>query len=281
MTGSTIVTVLAACNVGDGTSVAAYNAIPFNAANCLPPALGFESSTINELGNGVNLATGTGTSLVSLNVVFRSFACGVSGTWNGPNLCVTDPANPTFSYPITANIYAVNNCNGTPCPGALLATVTQTQTIPLRPSADPTNCPNSPWQWFNPNDITDNVTSPGKCENGIATVLTFNFQLAINPLPNQVIWTVAFNTTNYGPSPIGPAACSGTPVGCPYDSLNVGVKTYPGSPYAGSSIDPNGLFLSAVSPGAYCSTGPTNVLRLDTGTGCWDLYTPLGEVITH
>jgi uncharacterized protein YjdB len=286
VTGGTIVTVLAACNVGDSTSVAAYNAIPFNAANCLPPAYGFESSTFNELGNGVNLATGTGRSLVSLNVVFRSFACGVSGTWYDPNNpCVTDPANPTFQWPITANIYAVQTTGCpqgvTACPGPLLATISPMQTIPFRPSADPVHCPGTPYQWFNPNDITDNVTSPGKCESGIATVLTFNFPPGVT-LPDQVIWTVAFNTTDFGPSPIGTnPACSGTPAGCPYDALNVGVKTYSGSPYAGSSIDPNGAFLNAISAGAYCDNGAggTDFLRLDTP--CWTLYTPLGEIITH
>jgi hypothetical protein len=282
VSGGTIVTVLAACNVGDNATVAAYNAIPFNAVNCLPPAYGFQAAEINELGNGVNLAMGTGTSLVSLNVVFRSFACNVSGVWNdATNPCVTDPTNPTFQWPITANIYAVNNSSGTPAPGMLLATVTQTQTIPFRPSADSVHCPKTPYQFFNPNDISDSVTSPGKCENGIATVLTFNFPPGTT-LPSQVIWTVAFNTTGFGPSPIGNnPSCSGTPAGCPYDSLNVGVKTYTGSPYAGTSIDPNGLFVNSADPTFYCSAVATSPPSLLFDTGCWGPYTPLGEVITH
>ncbi len=290
VTGGTIVTVLAACNVGDSSTVAAYNAIPFNAADCSPPSYGFDSTGINELGDGVNLATGTGRILVSLNVVFSSFACGVSGTWYDSNdPCVTDPANPTFQLPITANIYAVQTtgCPGgvIACPGALLATVSPTQTIPFRPSADSMRCPNTPDQWFNPNDITDSVTSPGKCESGIATVLTFTFTSPV-ALPDQVIWTVAFNTTQYGANPIGTgAACFSSAPGCAYDFLNVGTKTYSGSPYAGSSIDPTGAFANAVS-GFYCDggAGGAGFLRLDTLPSpgeCWTGFTPLGEVITH
>jgi uncharacterized protein YjdB len=287
VTGSTTVTVLAACNVGDGPSVAAYNAIPLNAGNCLPPSLGFEGNSVNEFGNGVNLATGTGRTLVSLNVVFRSFACNVSGVWYNPNNpCVTDPASPTFQHSITANIYAVQttDCShgAAACPGTLLATVTPDQTIPYRPSADPMHCPNNPNEWFNPNDISDSVTSPGKCESGIATVLTFNFTTPVQ-LPDQVIWTIAFNTTHFGAPPIGTAPCSSSPAGCPYDSLNVGAKTYPGSPFSGSSIDPNGLFLNSAFSGTYCDNGAGGMdfLRLDTGPSCWSAYTPLGEVITH
>ncbi len=288
--GGTIVTVLAACNVGDSTSVAAYNAIPFNAADCSPSSYGFDSTGINELGDGVNLATGTGRTLVSLNVVFSGFACGMSGTWYDSNdPCVTDPANPTFQLPITANIYAVQTtgCPGgvIACPGALLATVSPTQTIPFRPSADPVRCPNTPDQWFNPNDITDSVTSPGKCESGIATVLTFTFTSPVT-IPDQVIWTVAFDTTQYGANPIGTgAACFSSAAGCPYDFLNVGTKTYSGSPYAGSSIDPTGAFANAIA-GFYCDggAGGAGFLRLDTlppPGECWTGFTPLGEVITH
>ena len=283
VTGSTIVTVLAACNVGDGTSVAAYNAIPFNADNCKPASYGFEADAVSEFGNGVALAANTGRTLISVNVVFSSLACGVSGTWYDPtNPCVTNPAIPTFQWPITANIYA-NACSGTPTPclGSLLATVTQTQTIPFRPTADPVQCPSTPNQWFNPNDITDSVTSPGKCESGIATVLTFNFPTAVT-LPDQVIWTVEFNTTHYGPMPVGEgAACVSSPAGCPYNELNVGAKTYPGSPYAGANIDSNGVFQNSAFPSFYCDggTGGSGFLRLDTS--CWTGYTPLGEVITH
>jgi uncharacterized protein YjdB len=275
VSGATTMTVTLTCDIGVTTT--AYNAIPFGAVNCAPVNNeAFQAQQISEFGNAVTLATGTGRTLVSLNVLFASYGCGVSGFWSDPiNLCVTDPANPTFQWPITANIYA-NACPGpTPCLGSLLATVTQTQTIPFRPSADPT-CPD-PTKFRN----SLNTISPGGCQSNIRAVLTFTgFTLStgVTTLPNDVIWTVAFNTSNYG---LMPMPCGNSNPGCGYDSLNVGAQSFTGAPYAGTNTDPNGAFLNSLSPGAYCpnTTGGTGVLRLDTG--CWGPYTPLGEVITQ
>ena len=41
----------------------------------------------------------------------------------------------------------------------------------------------------------------GKCYNGLANNVTFNFLLP--PLPNSVVYGIAYNTTGFGPSPIG------------------------------------------------------------------------------
>jgi hypothetical protein len=268
------------CNIGDGPTVAAYNAIPFEGINCFPSLWPFEGGATSEFGDEVGLAAGTGRTLVSLKVLFGSFGCGVSGHWFD-GLCNTTPGQ-TFNLPITANIYAVNDCSGTPCPGMLLATVTRIQNIPYRPSADPTNCPGSPpspaTKWFNPS----NITSPGgACQNGISTVLTFTFAIpgAVPvTLPDQVLWTVAFNTTHYGAMPVGEgAACFSSAPGCPYDSLNVGATTYPGAPYAGTDIDLDGVFINSANPALYCGL-PSGVLGL--ATPCWPGETPLGEVIT-
>ena len=38
-------------------------------------------------------------------------------------------------------------------------------------------------------------------------------------LPDQVIWTVQYNTSTHGPNPTGVAG--------PADSLNVGIKSFP------------------------------------------------------
>jgi uncharacterized protein YjdB len=274
VSGATTVTVALTCNIGDTTT--AYNAIPFGAVNCAPVNNeAFLAQQISEFGNAVTLATGTGRTLVSLNVLFASYGCGVSGFWNTGD-CMTDPTSPTFNWPITANIYA-NACSGspTPCLGSLLATVTQTQAIPFRPSADPT-CPD-PTQFRNPL----NTISSGGCQSNTRAVLTFtSFTLSpgVTTLPDDVIWTVAFNTSNYGAMPM---LCGNSNPGCGYDSLNVGAQSFTGAPYAGTNTDPNGAFLNSLSPGAYCpnTTGGTGVLRLDTG--CWGPYTPLGEVITH
>lgn len=124
----------------------------------------------------------------------------------------------------------------TPTPGPLLATQTELSSIPYRPSADPVNCtgPNA-GQWLDPSDNT--------CRDGFAQT---HDQLTDNtPLPDQVIWTVAFNTTNFGPNPIGPVPCSTRPDNCDYNWSNVGERTFPGAPFEGTNTDPDAAFLDS------------------------------------
>jgi len=62
----------------------------------------------------------------------------------------------------------------------------------------------------------------GTCYNGFAQSIKFGF--AGQTLTSDVIWTVAFNTSGYGETPLGyGTACSQSIQGCPYDSLNVGL----------------------------------------------------------
>lgn len=273
VSGADSVTVLETCNIGDHTP--AYNAIPFGAVDCSPPAWGFEADAVSEFGDGVVLATGTGRTLVQLNVLFNSYACSQSGVWYD-GTCQTIQGD-TFTWPITANIYDAAEVP----PKTPIATVTQTQTIPYRPSVDPVHCPGSlggpAYKWFNPL----NITSPGGCQSGISTLLTFTFTTQVS-LPDQVVWTVAFNTTHFGAMPIGEgAACFSSSAGCPYDNLNVGVKTFDGEAYAGADIDSNAVYQNSAGGNFYCDggTGGTGFLRLDTP--CWTGFRPLGEIITH
>jgi hypothetical protein len=243
------------CNAGDDT--VAYNAMPFGVVNCINPALGFEAQQVNEFGDEVGLA-GTARNFASLKVLFASFAC-QSGHWHTGD-CVSAPGA-TFTHDITANIYDPSDLTTT------IASVTTNQTIPYRPSADP-NCPQIPGggvaqaAWFNPQ-----APGGGACQNSIGKVLTFNF--SGETLPDTVVWTVAFNTTHYGYSPMGEAqSCFGGAGGCPYDSLNVGAKTYSGAPYAGTDV---------VADEAFISDTPNPLLHVDSG---WSNNRPLGEIIT-
>lgn len=268
-----------ACITDHGETNVAYNAMPFGAADCPGGSLGFEATSTSEFGDEVELAANTGRDLasVSLKVLFSSYAC-KEGHWND-GTCITDPAGATNpdGLKITANIYAVNDCSGTPCKGDLLATVTPTfADLPYRPSADNTICDQG--KWFNP--------VAGICKNSISIVLTFtNFEIQPNvptTLPEKVIWTVAFNTTHYGAAPETEAkACFATPAGCFYDSFNVGATSFPGAPYAGTDVAENAAFLSSTWAGAYCDNGAggTGSLRLDAG--CWTGFRPLGEIITN
>jgi hypothetical protein len=267
------------CNSGD--SSVAYNAMPFDVVNCLNPGVAFEANGWNEFGDSVTLS-GNGRTLKSLIVDFQSFAC-VTGTWDnqgGNNPCgggTTPGVSPgTFTWPITANIYAAGT-GGQPT-GSLLATMTVDEQIPFRPNADPTNCPSTPTKWFNPL-----APGGGACQNSIATKLTFDFsgQSVTLPADGKVVWTVAFNTSTSGYSPQGaqtplcalPPATATTTV-CPLnpaDSLNVGDKTYPPpAPYAGTSLfDTNGGL-------AVGSKGSSALAFLTPD----DLGRPLGEIIT-
>ena len=266
------------CDGPGSTTGVGYTSLPKDVTSCSPPSEAFEAQSAKEFGDEVVLNTTTG-KITSLTVDFQSYGCSVSGHWylGASSPCVTTPGA-TFTHTITANIYAKSTL-GTP--GALLGTVTQTFTdIPYRPSADPTNCPGGAQsgieagsQWFNP--------TFGTCQYSISKLLTFTFPGGGITVPSdgQVIWTVAFNTTHYGDAPIGELApCFSTPVGCGYDSLNVGAKTYAGAPYVGTDVDPNGAFLSSTWTGAYCDGGVGGVGSLRLDTGCWGPYKPLAQV---
>lgn len=259
------------CGSGSQDAGIVYTALPVDVLQCPKGAsLGYEGTGTREFGDGVGPIP-VGRTLTQLRVLFQSFGCGTSGRWNTGD-CVTS-AGGTFTHPITANIYAVDNSSGAAAPGPLLATVTQTQSIPYRPSANPAACTGSDaGKFLN--------TNTGQCANAIGQLLTFNFPTGTT-LPSQIIWTVAFNTTHYGNPPIGEnTACYVSSAGCGYDALNVGVFSFPGAPYRGTDTDPNGTFLNSVSPSAYCDggTGGTGVLRLDTP--CWPGQRPLGEIRT-
>lgn len=246
---------------------AAYSSIPA----VLPgntASIGFEATSTSEFGNEAGLGGGGGV-LRSMRVVFTSGAC---QTRIGPDdTCVTKPGA-TFSHPITANIYAVGNSGPAPVPGALLASVTRTSAIPFRRSEDPVHCPGT-HSWFSPKDQ--------RCFAALAVTLRFGFPGAVR-LPSPVIWTVAFNTTHSGYQPIGPQPCDALPAHCGYDSLNAGTQTFPGSPYAGTNIFPNGAFLNTGRASVYCDDGAAGVgfLRLDDSatTDCWRGFTPLAAI---
>jgi hypothetical protein len=272
---------------------AAYNSIPKDAVNCGPPSHAFEGTQTKEFGNEVVL--GAGGTLATLKVLFNSYACKDHPLWNNGQ-CTTDPLafplGDTFTHPITANIYAAN-ANHTI--GALLATTTVTQTIPYRPSADPTCVDgqnNATGQYRNP--VTNQCTFSKK------VVLSFTFPNAIQPAlasGDHVIWTVAYNTTHYGSPAIGEGAtCYTSTAGCPYDSLNVGTKTFTGSPYAGTEADTHAAFINSTWNEIYCDNGVggTNSLRVSTNppdpctnTGAvnnyapnaWEGLTPLATII--
>jgi hypothetical protein len=231
--------------------------LPGNVDSEGPEAYGFR-----ELGDGIGFPVNTGGDLTKVTVIMSSWAC-TSGNWFTPGSCVTNPQSAKFSQPITMNIYqADTSMPAQPKAGALLGTLTQTFQIPYRPSSDIAHCPSGE-QWFN--------TKDNQCYHGLAVPITFNFDHQNISLPSKIVVGIAFNTTDAGPSPLGPQSCSTTTQGCPYDSLNISTYgdvffNFDGAlPLASSVIDPNGIFVNYITAANACNLATTpGVLQDDT-----------------
>jgi hypothetical protein len=234
-----------------------YSSIP----SPLPPNVdsrGPEAYAFSEIGDGLIFKPGSARLATTVKVILSDFAC-TSGHWNSvygtADACVTTPGA-TFSQPVTLNIYAVNPTTP-PSAGTLLATQTATFNVPYRPSSSATCYDRgSGTAWYNAPDDT--------CYHGIAFPIVFDITSLNVQLPDQVVVGISYNTTHFGPNPIGEAtACFTTDNNCPYDSLNVSTQ---GSPTVGSDIDPNSIFFNYVLSANSCSgTAPTGIMEEDPG----------------
>jgi hypothetical protein len=264
------------CDAGKGSSDFAYNAMPFDIYNGCPPRASFSfegNLPTKEFGDEVQLA-GTGTLIKTMTVSFDSFGCGTSGHWYDVNGdCTTGsetfliPASGTDPAGIRANLY-----DGTgDTVGALLGTATNTGPFPFRPSADNVKC-------VNPGTDANSGDDRGKwydaaanlCLNGLAFPVSFDFssQNIAVPAGGKVIWTVIYNTSNSGTTPLGnltTCRVTGDP-GCGYDSLNVDTWTYANAPYAGTDSFPDLVFWDKGLGGG---------LATDSG---WTGFTPLAQI---
>jgi uncharacterized repeat protein (TIGR01451 family) len=214
------------------------------------PSVGAEAYGFKEIGDAITFA-GTERNLATVTVTTSSWGC-QNGHWNTAD-CVTTPGA-TFSIPITLNIYNA----GDPTPGSLIATKTQTFSIPYRPSSDNTNCTGGRWY------------DGANCFNGLAHNITFDLTSMGITLPNSVVYGLTYNTTSYGPNPIGTsAACFSSSAGCPYDSLNVALSP---APTVGSKPFADTLYWNDAFASNYCDGGAAgvNLFRLDSpSNACW------------
>jgi len=235
-------------------------------------SLGFEATQTSEFGNQVSLS-GAANDLNNVVVTMSSWGCqnGAGGQGYGTaNACVTTPGA-TFNEPITLNIYGVGANNAV---GGLLATDTQTFAIPYRPSAsDPSiysaeGCSATNGKWYNASDNT--------CNNGLATNITFDLSGQNVVLPSNVIYGIAYNTSDYGASPYGDStACHASASGCGYDSLNVGLSQDPNNVSVGSDPNPGTVYWNTQTAADYCDNGAggTGTFRIDGAANtaaCWD-----------
>lgn len=230
------------------------------------PSIGFQATQASEFGNQI-LMTKTANSVGTVVVTMSSWAC-QSGAWSGPTPCVTAPGA-TFTEPITLNIYRAP-ATGTFVPGTLIVSATKTFSIPYRPSADATNCTGSSLgQWF---DGTQG------CFNGRAHNITFNLSTLHVTLPQDIVFGIAYNTSQYGPHPYGALPCESTVQGCPYDSLNVALSQDPTNVTKGHDPDFGKLWWNTATAVNYCDGGANGVgtFRLDSPNTapCWGVTSP-------
>jgi len=235
------------------------------------PSLGFEATSTSEFGNQISLG-GTARVLTSVVVQMSSWAC---QTGSGATCATT--AGSTFNEPITLNIYKVGPANayGPSTVGSLISTTTQTFAIPYRPSADPTDCstgPNDGTQWYD--------AALASCFNGYLTNITFT--LGHVNLPTNVIYGIAYNTSDYGSHPYGHSTpCHTSGNNCGYDSLNVALSNEPPAPSVGSDPYQGTVYWDTSYAGFYCDGGAagTGTFRIDTPagdgsgatSGCWSV----------
>lgn len=249
-----VVTALVAVAAGTASAAVIYNNIP----NPFPgnvASQAFEATSTSEFGGQVTFA-GTARKNPTVTVVMSSWAC-QSGS--APT-CETN-LNETFNWPVTLNVYKVGAGNSV---GTKIASDTKTFVMPYRPSANK-KCPGTgAEQGWGPS-----------CFHGKAFKIVFEPQ---GPLPAQAIISVAYNTSDYGATPQRPKFCNSNG-GCPYDSLNVGLREEGVEPgvVVGSNLS-GSAYLSSTWTGAYCDggAGGTGTFRLDAG--CWAPYQPAFEV---
>ena len=258
----------AALAVAAGTAAGAefiYDNIPSPFPSGMS-SMAFQATQTSEFGGQVQFA-GTVRARPTVTVAMSRWAC-QSGNWYEDD-CVTSPGA-TFTEPVTLNVYAVG-AEG--APGALLASVTQTFQMPYRPSANHTKCPQT-----GPEE-SGKYFRKGECLHERAFRIVFPHVPL--KLPEKAIITVAYNTSQYGPHPYGALPCESEPQGCPYDSLNVAVRSpaFEATPVptVGSDPLPEDAYLSSITAGNYCEN-PGGVGTLAISKNCWTNEQPAIEV---
>lgn len=259
---ATILAAGATCALTAGAASASevvYNSVPSPTPGNVV-SVGFEATSAAEFGGLVKLE-GTARKNPTITALMSSWAC-QQGTWNAFT-CQTE-SGAKFEWPITFKVYAVGPGDTV---GALLASGSKVFKIPYRPSANTKKCTGAQTgKWF----------SKGVCYSGKAAKITLP-ALRVANLPDEVIVSVAYNTSHHGYAPVGEAtACFKEPQGCPYDSLNLGItETSEVEPTVGSDPLPNDVFWNTTVGGFYCDggTGGTGTFRRDEG--CWPKEQPM------
>lgn len=198
-----------AYSISGGNSVTIYDSTPSGPLPGNLPSLGPEAYAFGNLGDKISFAAGP-RRLSNVVVTLSSWAC-QQGNWDKGD-CKTLPGA-TFSQPMTLTIWNADHTKQ-------LASADQTFNVPYRPSAsakctDEKGIPTGKWY----------QAATGKCFNGLANQVRFNLPETV-AVPDTVVYEIAYNTSNFGPHPLG--------VTGPYDSLNIAITP---APSLGSTAD--------------------------------------------
>jgi hypothetical protein len=202
------------------------------------PSLGYQANQTAEFGDLIQFAPGTSRSPQHVTAFMSDWALASSYTTGGAG----------WSHPITLNLYNVDSRSGTPQPGLVITSVTQTFFIPWRPEADVT-CPGG----------TAFRAGDGQCYNGLGFEVTFDLTNLNLTVPDQIIYGIAYNTNTWGYNPIGEPG--------PYESLNFGLNTV--APTVGSNPLPDTAYWNTMTAANYTDHGVVGTFRQDTG---WSAY---------
>ncbi|HUO10853.1 MAG TPA: hypothetical protein VM008_21300 [Phycisphaerae bacterium] len=205
------------------------------------PSIGYEATSTTQVGSEINVTGGSGQTLSSASVLLSDWATQANNPGYGDST--------GFDQALTLNIYNTNGSNPS-LAGSLIGSVTETFHI----------------AWLVPTG-TDGVgpyyTVNGVNYHGVAQTATFDLSSADITVPDQFIYTLSFNTQNYGTNPTG--------VSGPYNSLNFGLVS--GAPTVGSYANADDIFQASGWSGEYDNGAPQGlgVLQLDTG---WTDFQP-------
>jgi hypothetical protein len=238
---------LLALMAGAASAAQIYNNVPKPKRKNVV-SLGYEATSTSEFGGAVKF-TGTKRESPTVTVQMSSWAC--QNLLRGAD-CVSEKGS-SFKWPITLNVYALNG----EAPGTLLASQEQNVTVPYRPSANNGKCSVTP---------EGNVGYSANCYNGLA--FTVPFTLTGLKLPNEVIISVAFNTTDYGAAPT-----HAPDIG--EDSLNLGLTEPPEVPSRGSDPLPEDAFIASTY---YPGEGGPGVFSIQSG---WEGFQPVFKVLAN
>jgi hypothetical protein len=209
-----------------------YDSIPSPLATNYP-SVGYEADSVSEFGDSVSLAQApvNARALTSATVLLSNWA--LESTYEPVG------TSPGYYEPMTLDIYALGSSGPNPVPGSLIASSTVNAFIPWRPEASG-SCTGGAFQ------------APDGCFNGLGTKVTFTF--TGQSLPDNVIYGLSFNTTDYGANPTG--------VPGPYDSLNFAVPDN-NTPSVGADINSDGVEWNTSYAG-FETTGTAGVFGPDT-----------------